>query len=575
MNKIKILPENIVNRIAAGEVIERPASVLKELMENAIDAEGENIIVQVRDGGRGSIMVSDDGTGMSEEDVLLSIEHHATSKINDYKDLDHITSFGFRGEALSSIASVSLVEIKTALKGKKEGSLVRIGGGVIEEVKKIGWQGGTTINVKNIFYNTPGRRKFLKTKSTEFRHILRTFKQISLAHCEKQFSMYNDDALVWQLDKKPVLQRLETIYGESLVDLVMEVEEKQGGMELYGYIGKPQLVKSFPGEQYLFLNKRYIRDRIINKAIFSGYGSSVSTGGNPFYIIFLKLDPERFDVNVHPAKREVRFKDEREIFDFFYRAVKRRFGAHDISPTPFFYERKGFSSFNKSYTSSSQGAGSIIPMQSEIQYDGREFPAKPALQEDNKEFIEQGKVWQIHNKYIISQIKSGIIILDQHTAHERILYERILKRLKDKKSAESQNLLFPVTVNLSIEDRIVLDDIYPFLIMIGFQINIMNENTAILEGIPSDLRKVDEKMIIKDIIDAYKSDDNKELGIYEKIASSYACRAAIMAGDELLPEEMNNLIDELFAAEFPYFCPHGRPTIIDVPLSEIDKRFLR
>ncbi|MCK4965899.1 hypothetical protein KAS50_02645, partial [bacterium] len=381
-----------------------------------------------------------------------------------------------------------------------------------------------------------------------------------------------DDALVWQLDKKPVLERLETIYGESLVDLVMEVEEKRDGMELYGYIGKPQLVKSFLGEQYLFLNKRYIRDRIINKAIFSGYGSSISMGENPFYILFFKLDPERFDVNVHPAKREVRFKDEREIFDFFYRVVKKRFGAHGTSPTSFFYERKNFASFNKSYT---QGGGNIIPMQSEIQYDRREFPVEPVEREDGREFSERGRVWQIHNKYIISQIKSGIIILDQHTAHERILYERILKRLKDKKSAESQNLLFPVTISLSIEDRIVLDNIYPFLIMIGFQIKILNENTVVLDGIPSDLRKVDEKMIIKDIIDSYKNEDNRELGIYEKMASSYACRAAIMAGDELLPEEMNNLIDELFAAEFPYFCPHGRPTIIDIPLSEIDKRFLR
>jgi len=575
INKIRILPEEVINRIAAGEVVERPASVLKELMENSLDEGSNKIVVQVRDGGRGGVMVSDDGFGMSEDDALLCFERHSTSKILGYSDLEQIKTLGFRGEALSSIAAVSMVEMKTGLKNNKEGSFVRVEGGIIKEVKKIAWEGGTTVNVRNIFYNTPGRRKFLKGKNTEFRHILKTFKQISLANCDKNFTIYSEDALVWQLEKSTLLKRMETFFGENIADMIMQMDEKQDEIELEGYIGKPQLVGSWYGEQYLFLNNRFIKNKGVSKAVFSGYGSSISAGDYPLFVIFLKLDPLRFDVNVHPAKLEVRFKDERGIYNFIYESVRKRLSDDESSPTTFFFDNRAKIFQKRKYSIPEPYEQNDVKVQFEMDYDREVMSEKSVEKKEKLEYFEREKIWQMHNKYVFSQIKSGIIIIDQHIAHERILFERILKRIKEKKCGGSQHLIFPVTINLSLEDRIIFDDIFPFLTMIGFQIKVFSENTIILEGVPNDLRKGGKEEIIKGIIDSYKKENREDFGVYEKIASSYACRAAIMAGDRLTVEEMINLIDELFATDFPYFCPHGRPTIINIPLSEIDKRFLR
>ncbi len=574
-NNIKILPEGVINRIAAGEVIERPASILKELMENSLDAGGSSIVVHVKDGGRAGVMVSDDGIGMNENDGLLCFERHSTSKISDYPDLERVMTLGFRGEALSSIAAISMVEMKTGLKDNNEGTAVRLEGGVVKEVKKIGWEGGTTISVKNIFYNTPGRRKFLKSKNTEFRHIIRTFKWISLANCDKNFTLYSDDALVWQLEKSTLKKRLETIYNEDIVDLILEIHDAKDGMELEGFIAKPQFVKSGMDEQYIFLNNRFIRDRGISRAVFTGYGSSISAGDFPFFVIFLRIDSLKFDVNVHPAKLEVRFKYNKEIYNFVNEAVRKRFGISETSPTDFFFNRRSMDFQRKTYNPHHSVEQKNMEDQFVIGYDE---PALEKIYNERKsirEYFEREKVWQLHNKYIVSQIKSGLIILDQHTAHERILFEKILKRIKEKKFGESQHLIFPVTINLSLEDRMIFDDIFPFLTMIGFQISVFSENTIVLNGLPNDLRKVNENEILKEIINSYKNESSDKFGIYEKIASSYACRASIMSGDNLTVEEMNSLIDELFATDFPYFCPHGRPTIINIPIDEIDKRFLR
>ena len=573
-NRIRILSDEVINRIAAGEVIERPASVLKELLENSIDAESSSITIKIRDGGRASIMVSDDGFGMSEDDALLCFERHSTSKISKYSDLENIETLGFRGEALSSISAVSMLEIKTGLKNKNEGTFICVDGGIIREVKKIGWQGGTIVNVKNIFYNTPGRRKFLKGKNTEFRYIVKTLKNICLSNCDKNFTIFNEDNLIWQFDISSLIKRLEIIFGENIADIILEVKEKQDEIELEGYIGKPQVAKSWFGEQYFFLNNRFIKDKGINRAIFSGYSSTISQGDYPFFVIFMKMNPSRFDVNVHPAKLEVRFKDEREIFNFVYETVRKRLGAGASSPTDFFFDYKKVNQYEKFHTVQSQSQNNI-PLQFEMKYENDDRTKELSERKDEQAYFEREKIWQVHNKYIVSQIKSGIIIIDQHAAHERILFEKILKRVKEKRFGESQNLLFPLTINLSLEERIIFDDIFPFLTMIGFQIKIFSENTIVIEGIPSDLRKGCEKDIIKNVIESYKKENREDFGIYEKIASSYACRAAIMAGDKLTSEEMNTLIDELFDTEFPYFCPHGRPTTINIPISDIDKRFLR
>lgn len=577
--KIIVLPEEVVNRIAAGEVVERPASVVKELMENSLDAGSDQILVWVKDGGKSLIRITDNGTGMSEDDALLSFERHATSKIRIADDLDAIASLGFRGEALSSIAAVSMVEMKAGLKSSTTGSFIRVEAGHIEEVRKIAWNGGTSVTVRNLFYNTPGRRKFLRTNSTEMRHIVHIFKQYALCHPEKTFSLYHGDQPVWELGKTLLPQRIQEAFTESFFDLLIDLDVALNGLKIKGFIGKPELVRSWMGEQYLYLNNRCIRNRSLKNAIQTAYGTTIEKGGAPFFILFLEIDPGEVDVNVHPSKWEVRFRNEREIYVALSEAIRQRLSTGSTRISSFSGDR--FQPFSQIPATSKPMP--YAPVERNELYPSHkntplfdELPVEQPRQERTKwqAGVERGKIWQVHNKYIISQVKTGIIVIDQHAAHERILYERT-KEIMETRGGISQHLIFPEILELSADDMLIIQEVLPYLEKIGFSLNIFSNNSLVVEAVPAELRKGREKEFIKNFLNTYREDEMKELDVYDRIASSFACHAAIKTGDVLTYEEMTALIDELFATKFPYYCPHGRPVVIQMSLDELDKKFLR
>lgn len=577
-NCIRILPEEVVNRIAAGEVIERPSSVIKELVENSIDAKSDQIIIWVKDGGKTLIKVTDNGIGMSEQDALLAIERHATSKIRTSEDLNSINQLGFRGEALSSIAAVSLLEIKTGLSNSSIGHSIRVEAGHIEEVKETAWEGGTSLSVRNLFYNTPARRKFLRTNNTEMRHIVKIFKQFALGHPDKAFSLFHGNQPLWELGKMTLDQRIKEVFTQSFFDLLMNVEINVNGMNLTGYIAKPELVRSWAGEQYLYLNKRAIRNYSLRKAVFSAYGTTLAKGATPFFLLFLDVDPNNVDVNVHPAKWEVRFQNEREIYLTIFDAIRQRLAEGSYNPAASTDEPQAdYNVFPPSDYHKYPPQTTIKP---DIHGDTPLFTKESFYQRDKSSITKQssgvdpGKIWQVHNKYIISQVKTGIMIIDQHAAHERILYERT-KEILTTKGGLSQHLIFSEILEFSKEDMLILEEIIPYLNKIGFSLKVFSNNSLVIEAVPSELRKGKETGFIHQFLETYKENDLQQLDVYERVSSSFACHAAIKAGDPLTFEEMNSLIDELFATKFPYYCPHGRPIVNHMSLEDLDRKFLR
>jgi len=582
-NKIKILSEDLTNKIAAGEVVDRPASVVKELIENSIDAGSDKITTILKDGGKGLIQIVDNGTGMNREDAILSIQRHTTSKISTYNDLHNIHTLGFRGEALASIASVSRLELKTALLKAKEGTLLKIDGGVIEDVGSSENLGGTSIAVKNLFYNTPARRKFLKADTTEYRYILSVLHRFTLSYFQTEFILFHNDQKIYELKPATPKERLIEVLGSRYRDKIVEVKDDSNLVNIWGFIGKQDMTKKSRGDQYLFLNGRYIVNRALNHAIVSAYGTIIPRGEFPLYVIFLEIDPRHIDVNVHPSKMEVKFADERFIYDILRKTVKQALSSAQIIPD--FYFRQEPIEFRKEFKPHSGIQTQIpltefsrsIPQQAEYPIPAtkeNELPAPISEPESYESRFERKNVWQIHQRYIISEIKSGIIIIDQHVAHERILYEKALQNF-EKRNPSSQQLLFPIVVDLSPEEYSLLTEILPFLERLGYLIKGFGGHTVVIEGIPSGLKMGNDENILHEIIDEFNKNKSSSLDIRDNVAKSFACKSAVKAGDKLTLGEMNSLIDQLFATQSPYFCPHGRPVIINLSVEELDKMFKR
>ncbi|MFO7444753.1 MAG: DNA mismatch repair endonuclease MutL, partial [Ignavibacteriaceae bacterium] len=469
--KIKILPENIANKIAAGEVVQRPESVVKELMENSIDAGSKTIELIIKKAGKSLIQVCDDGSGMAEEDALLCILKHATSKIIEYEDLEAIATLGFRGEALSSISAVSQLEIRTERPDDEVGTLIRMDDPSTIVKEKGSFAKGTTISVKNLFFNTPARRNFLKTDATELKHIIDTFNKIALSHPDLSFRLYNDDELIFDYSAGDLEKRIKQVFAENMLDALIPVEERTDYLTIYGYVGKPTLLKKSKGEQYLFLNNRYVVSKQINHAVFTAYENILEKGDYPFFVLFIELDPHKIDVNVHPSKLEVRFDDEKDIYNFVLAVIRKSLGTHDLVPAMAFTgtgedtEKLRFNNFNrvdkndfsdrpsftekKSYARTDFSDNDIDLIFGAIPDNARrveksegplshpfENNEMPAATETREIFHTSSKhaemkteedlpfLIQLHNKYILSQIKTGLMIIDQHVAHERILYEK-------------------------------------------------------------------------------------------------------------------------------------------------------
>ncbi len=616
--KIELLPDFISNKIAAGEVVQRPESVVKELLENSIDAGAKNIEVFIGRAGKALIQVVDDGEGMSEEDALLSVERHATSKIKSIDDLNAIRSFGFRGEALSSIASVSIFEIRTEREEDELGTLIRIGedGKLVKD--KGSFPKGTSVSVKNLFYNTPARRNFLKTNATELKHITETFKKIAMSHPDIAFKLVNDDDILYDFPASSLDERMMAIFADNILDAVIKVDEDVDIISLKGYIGKPTFLRKSRGDQYLFINNRYVSSRVINHAVFSAYENILEKGDYPFFVLFMKIDPEKIDVNVHPSKLEVKFDDDKTIYSFVHAVVKKTIGSYDLVPsmtidTKDDAEKLRFNAFTKTEKrdfgdrpnfdrpksppsdKSTLGERELDLLFSNINKEIREVGTTgleiehPFAEEATKEVYHSPPeedadefsgtnssfIVLLHNKYILSQVRSGLMIIDMHVAHERILYEKALNLL----SAEmpfSQQLLFSQTVRIDPADYELLKEIYPHLVKLGFDVKFKSNFTIEIKGVPGDVKVGSEIETLNEILDEYKLNQReKNLDLVHNIAASYSCKTAIKTGDRISEQEMRLLVDQLFATSMPYVCPHGRPIVIKIPLTEFDRRFGR
>lgn len=606
-SRIKILPENIANKIAAGEVVQRPESVVKELLENAVDANSTSIELIVKQAGKSLIQVCDDGSGMIEEEVLLSIRKHATSKISAIEDLESIKTLGFRGEALSSIAAVCQLEIKTETRESEIGTYLKLETENEILTEKVSAPKGTCVSVKNIFYNIPARRKFLKSDTTELKHIIDTFNRIALAHPEIAFRFYNADNLVFDYKSGTLEERIEQVFADNMLDALIPVNEETDYLTIKGYIGKPSIFKKSKGEQFLFLNNRFVINKNINHAVFTAFENILEKGDYPFFILFISLDPSKVDVNIHPSKLEVKFDDEKDIYNFVLSVVRKSIGTHDLVPTMSFSdsdngkEKLSFNPFQNTRTNDftdrpdfmnreRRERTTVTDEEIDLVFGDLTKNIMPSISssssssyEKNEKTIEHSAsndgettfLIQLHNKYILTQIKSGLMIIDQHVAHERILYEKALSRL-EANLPFSQQLLFPIKIQFDLASYEILKELDPMISKLGFKIKYLAKSYVQIEGVPDDIKSGSEEKLLREFISEYIT-NQKEKVLEEKdnVAKSYSCKAAIKAGDKLSEKEMRLLIDQLFATSMPYVCPHGRPIVIKISLEEFDRRFGR
>lgn len=595
MMKIKVLPTHIANKIAAGEVVDRPAAVVKELLENAIDAEATEIIVILEQAGKNLIQVVDNGVGIPAVDVPLAFERHATSKIGTSQDLDRIITLGFRGEALPSIASVSRVEMKTCTDSKSIGVSLNLEGGKITKRDNAVLKKGTTVTVKNLFYNTPARRNFLRADITEFNHINKVLKRFFLGYPQIQFSVVHNEKQLFELPAVDLDQRLVHVLGEELYEGMVYVNESLSEITLDGYVCRPDLARGNNENQYIFLNKRAIQNRSLNHAILQGYANLLDRSRYPQFVMFLNIPPQLIDINVHPTKMEVRFSNERVIYQMFVSAVRKAVQTDKIVPSFSLGNVDGdrkeierhfkFSHFRISPRIKTKPALPTELSQAENQLNlSYTLPVESqpvmgksdeASERFSEEAPEQPHLWQIHRRYICSQIKSGLVIVDQHVAHERILFEKILSYLAQEKAIPSQKLLFPQTLELALEDYLIFTEIKDWVEKIGFVITELSGRTILIEAIPADVKVGYEGKVLLEIIDFYRENEDKAYKPHERIAAAFACKNAIKSGEKLTQLEMVTLVDQLFATKEPYFCPHGRPVIVTLNLDEIDRKFKR
>ena len=590
---IKALSEDLRNKISAGEVVERPSSVVKELIENSLDAGSSEISIVIEKGGHHTIQVRDNGSGISPDDLPSSIKRFHTSKIETVDDLFSINTLGFRGEALSSIASISEMSILSS-NGNGEGAELPILNGAPGEVQPAADIGGTEITIRNLFYNTPARKKFLKTPRTELRKIVDVVRCYGLAFPDVEFRLVADDRDIFHVHAEPLEERIDNLLDPTYSRNLLPLNITKGDIALSGFVGNLNLVRSRPGEQYLFLNRRFIKDRLMNRAVYNAYESLIKRGEYPFFVINLLLPGDQVDVNVHPMKTEVRFKDEWRLFHILKSEVADALSSV-LDTIPGFdtsYQNseinKGNDNFNP-YSTAPRETIPTDPNQNTLEFNSfdnlspskgdilraRDYVTKLAEKPvNNQQSIATENIWQIHKKYIVSEVNSGLVIIDQHVAHERILYEDALKAFESTSMA-SQTLLFPETLEFSPDDFDALFDVLPYLEKIGFKIKKQDNLSIKIDAIPSEMAIGNEREVIREILDNFLKERKKYSSFQEGIAAMFACKAAIKAGDSLMREEMQELVNRLFSTKHPYYCPHGRPIIVQMSLDELDGRFER
>jgi len=575
--RIRLLAEVVANRIAAGEVVERPASVVKELVENSLDAGAKKVEVSVERGGRSLIRVTDDGHGMGPEDALLALERHATSKIRDAADLLGIRTFGFRGEALPSIASVSRFTLKTKETDSLEGTEVVIDGGKIIRAGQTGCPNGTSIEVKQLFAHVPGRRKFLRTEETEWGHIEQGIRLTALARPDVSWVLRRDGAVFWQDSARSGLEeRLTAVFGKEWKSSVLPLEVEDGGMRLKGYIGRPGVSRATRAEQILFVNGRPIQSMSLNAALLEGYHNALMRGRFPVAVLFLEMDPAGVDVNVHPAKREVRFRQDGDVRRFVSGAVAEVLRGGAVGPLPMpMGISTGVGGVSTTHSTSNQPS----PLISATLATPALVEKSLGLEVETTPGIPAG--WRylgvVDHLYLVVEKDGGVVLIDQHAAHERILFEQLLKQVA-REEVSGQRLLYPVTVEFPPVQAQFLKNRIEDLGKVGLGISPMGGNSFLIDALPPRIKTLAVEDFIRGVVadlETGGAGTRQDRKLSEEVIAKTVCRHAIKANDRLTEQEGVRLLADLLACELPYTCPHGRPTMILLSKAELERKFGR
>ena len=613
-DRILLLPDNIANQIAAGEVIQRPASAVKELLENAVDAGATEIKLIVNDAGKSLIQVIDNGSGMSETDARMCFERHATSKIKNIDDLFHIRTMGFRGEALASIAAVSQVELRSRRPQDEIGCCLEIENSLVTRQEPIATAVGTSICMKNLFFNVPARRNFLKSNAAEMRHIVDEFIRVAMAFPNLFFSLTSNGQQIFYLEAGSLKQRIIQILGNHYNARLVAVKEETDYLNVYGFAGKPETAKRTRGDQYFFVNNRFIRSAYLNHAVMNAYQDMIPTDSFPMYVLFIDLDPTQVDVNVHPTKQEIKFEDEKIVYAFIQAAVKHALAQFSITPTldfdldnsiqqlesvqkPFTDDKKlatRTSSIFQTFTEANQ-AHRIEPVkgwsqepsplkqeEGSFQSLGRYFldteEQKPVTTQTTISHLvptSEAKLTQLFNTYILLPAADNFFMIHQQAAHERIIYERLVNALQGKPVA-TQSSLFPATIELTASDAVLLNELLPDLQQLGYTIEPFGKSVFVIQGTPADVDSGNEKGAIEKILEQYKHFSNEvKLSKRELLLRTVAWQQSVKTGVILSEKEMHQLVNDLFLCSQPNIAPSGKPTYMTFKKDQLEKMFSR
>jgi len=618
---INLLPENIANQIAAGEVIQRPASAVKELLENAVDAGATEIKLFVNDAGKALVQVIDNGKGMSETDARMCFERHATSKIKNIDDLFQVKTMGFRGEALASIAGVAQVELKTKKTGESVGTFIEIENSIVKSQCPVATNEGTNISMKNLFFNVPARRNFLKSNASELKHIVDEFIRVAMAFPSLFFSLTSNGQEVFHLEKGSLKQRIIQILGNNYSAKLVSVKEETDYMNIYGFVGKPETAKRTRGDQYFFVNNRFIKSAYLNHAVMNAFSDMIPRDSFPMYTLFIDIDPSRLDINVHPTKQEIKFEDEKLIYAFVQSAVKHALAQYSVTPTldfdldasiqqtdavskPFTAEKQFSATGTSLYNTFTQkNQAHFIESKSDLEkWDDN------ILKQNNLEHLSENRTQktnferddffsssfknhvqavadkkptstsylQIQKSFIIAENENGFIVIHQQNAHERILYERFTEALKGKPIA-IQRSLFPAAIELAPADAVFLTELLPDLNILGYQVEPFGNNSFVVQGSPADVPDGNEKESLEKILEQYKhfNMDMRSFSKREKLLRSMAWQQSIKAGSVLSQKEMETLVEDLFNCNTNNTTPNGKPVFLEFKKDELDKMFGR
>ena len=611
---IQLLPDHVANQIAAGEVVQRPASVVKELLENAVDAKATDIKLIIKDAGKALVQVIDNGLGMSVTDARLCFERHATSKIRQAEDLFSLHTKGFRGEALASIAAIAHVEMKTKQDQEELGNHIIIEGSKFVSQEPAVLPKGTSFAVKNLFYNIPARRNFLKSETVEFRHVVDEFQRVALAHPNIYFTMYHNGSEMFNLPNSNFRQRIVNIFSGKTNEKLVPVQEETEIVTIQGFVGKPEFAKKNKSEQFFFVNDRYIKSGYLHHAVMNAYDGLLPNGAQPSYFIYLNVPPNTIDINIHPTKTEIKFDDEQALYAILRSAIKHSLGQFNVAPaldfdrdpnldTPYEYQNKnaeyptvqvdrtynpfsdekqsspfsgGVSSYKKAETTQSWESLYVGLKQDTLEVENFTFENEEVTASffDEKEEEQVAKhTYQIQKKYIVSPIKSGMVIINQHRAHQRVLYEQFLTNMTVHQ-ASSQQLLFPLQFHFSANEMKIITELQPALENTGFVFETLNEEYLQISGIPANTSESEVASVLEQLIsDLQDGIPDSSFSQNDTIAKSMAKSLAVKTGIYLTEKEQENLVNNLFACKDPNVSPFQKPTFITMRVEDIDKRF--